>query len=389
MKAAQSCCARSKARIREGGSPAVEVPLMDLKAEYQDLRPQMLEAMDQALSSMQLFLGPNVQALEQEFAQFCEVQHAIGCGSGTDACQLALEAAGVGPGDEVITVGWTFIATIAAIVHLGAQPVLVDIEPTHFNMDPALVEPAITSKTRAIMPVHIYGYPADMGALQKIADKHGLLVIEDACQAHGATLEGKRVGGLGAAAAFSFYLSKALGCYGEGGMITTNDAGLAERVRLLRNHGYTGKYDHGTIGYNSRLDEVQAAVLRVKLARIEDSLARRRHQAELYRERLNGTPLFVPPEEPGYRHCFYMFHVRAPQRDELVTYLQERGISTAQHYVHPVHQQPAVARYGLAECHLPVTEHASQEILILPCHPYLSDEQILYVAEQVREFYGV
>jgi dTDP-4-amino-4,6-dideoxygalactose transaminase len=361
---------------------------MDLKAEYLDLRPQMLEAIDQALTSMQLFLGPNVQALEQEFAAFCGVPHAIGCASGTDACQIALQAAGIGPGDEVITVAWTFIATLAAILHLGAQPVLVDIEPTHFNLDPALVEAAITPRTKALMPVHIYGYPVNMPALQEIADRHGLLIIEDACQAHGATLNGRAVGSLGAAAAFSFYLSKNLGCYGEGGMITTASDAIAEQCRLLRNHGYTGKYDHGVIGYNSRLDEIQAAILRIKLARLEDSLAKRRQQAELYRARLADTPLIVPPEEPGYRHCYYMFHVRAARRDELAAFLSERGIGTAQHYVHPAHHQPALAPYGLNEVSLPVTDQASREILILPCHPYLTLEQIEYVADSIVEFYS-
>ena len=365
----------------------MQVPLMDLKAEYADLRPQVLDAIDRALTSMQLFLGPNVQALEQEFAQFCGVKHAIGCGSGTDACLLSLQAAGIGQGDEVITVSWTFIATIASLVHLGAKPVLVDIEPTHYNLDPAQVEAAITPRTKAIMPIHIYGYPADMGALQKIADEHGLLIIEDACQAHGASYRGQMVGGLGTAAAFSFYLSKNLGCYGEGGMVTTNDDELAERVKLLRNHGYTGKYDHGILGYNSRLDEIQAAVLRIKLARLEAGLVRRRQQADIYHERLSGTPLFVPPEEEGFRHCFYMFHVRAPRRDELMAFLQEREISTAQHYVHPAHRQPALAPYGLDQVSLPVSDQASQEVLILPCHPYLSDEQILFVADSVREFY--
>ena len=366
----------------------MQVPLMDLKAEYLDLRPQVLEAIDQALTGMQLFLGPNVQALEQEFASFCGVKHAVGCGSGTDACQIALQAAGIGPGDEVITVAWTFIATLAAIIHLGAKPVLVDIEPVHFNLDPAQVEQAITPRTRAIMPIHIYGYPADMTALQEIADRHQLTIIEDACQAHGASFQGRQVGSLGAAAAFSFYLSKNLGCYGEGGMITTNDEGIAERVRLLRNHGYTGKYEHAVIGYNSRLDEIQAAILRIKLARLGESLARRRRQAEIYQQRLAGTPLTVPPEEPGYRHCYYMFHVRAPRREALAAFLRDRGISTAQHYVRPAHHQPALAAYGLDQVSLPVTDQASQEVLILPCHPYLSAEQIHFVADSVREFYG-
>ena len=366
----------------------MNVPLMDLKAEYLDLRAEVLPAIDAALTSMQLFLGPNVQALEQEFAAFCGARHGIGCGSGTDACLIAVEAAGIGPGDEVITVAWTFIATIASIVHAGATPVLVDIEPEHFSLDPQKVAEAVTPRTRAIMPVHMYGYPVQMDALRAIAQEHGLLILEDAAQAHGATWQGQRVGSLGNAAAFSFYLSKNLGAYGEGGMLTTNDDELAARARLLRNHGYTGKYEHGVLGYNSRLDEIQAAILRIKLARMEWSLQQRRRQADYYRERLAGSPLKLPLEQPGFRHCFYMFPTRAPRRDELAAFLQERGIATAQHYVLPAHRQPALAARGLDHFDLPETDQASREILILPCHPYLSDEQIAHVADSVLEFYG-
>ena len=361
---------------------------MDLQAEYLDLREEMLAALDQALTSMRLFLGPNVQALEEEFTDFCGVKYAVGCGSGTDACQLALQAAGVGPGDEVITVAWTFIATIASIIHLGAKPVLVDIEPRHFNIDPALVEAAITERTRAIFPVHIYGYPVDLGALREIADRHGLLLIEDASQAHGARWQGKRVGSVGEASAFSCYMSKNLGAYGEAGLVTTNDEGIAEKLRLLRNHGYTSKYEHGLLGYNSRLDEIQAAILRIKLARLEQAMEIRRRQAALYTERLAGTPLVLPYEEPGFEHCWYMYNVRAPRRDELVAHLEARGVATAQHYRLPAHKQAALAPYGLNELSLPESERAAEEILILPCHPYLSEEQIEWVAEGVSEFYG-
>ncbi len=361
---------------------------MDLKAEYLDLREEMLARIDEALSSMRLFLGPNVQALEEEFAAFCGTQYAVGCGSGTDACQLALQAAGVGPGDEVITVGWTFIATIASVLHLGAKPVLVDIEPQHLNMDPSLVEAAITERTRAIFPVHIYGYPVDLGALGRIAERYGVLLIEDASQAHGAEWHGRRVGSVGAASAFSCYMSKNLGAYGEAGLVTTNDAEIAERLRLLRNHGYTGKYEHGVVGYNSRLDEVQATILRIKLARLEQGMEIRRRQAAIYAERLADTPLTLPYEEAGYRHCWYMYNVRAPRRDELVAFLEARDVATAQHYRLPAHKQAALAPYGLNELSLPESERAAEEILILPCHPYLSEEQIEWVAEGVREFYG-
>jgi len=367
----------------------VQVPFVDLKAEYEDLRPQVLEALGQALASMQLFLGPNVQALEEEFAEFCQVEHAIGCGSGTAACQIALEAAGVGPGDEVITVSWTFIATLAAILHTGARPVLVDIEPEHFNIDPQRVAEAIGPNTKAIMPVHIFGYPVDLGALREIAAEHELLIIEDACQAHGATWQGRPVGGLGQAGAFSFYLSKNLGAYGEGGMITTPDDEIAERARLLRNHGYTAdKYEHALIGYNSRLDELQAAVLRIKLAHLPRNLEIRRQQAAIYLEKLADSPLALPAEEADRRPCYYMFPVRAPRRDELADFLRQREIATAIHYVCPAHRQPALKPYGLDKVELPETDRAAQEILILPLHPYLREEQIHYVADSVREFFG-
>lgn len=361
---------------------------MDLKAEYLDLREEMLAKIDEALTSMRLFLGPNVSALEAEFADFCGTDYAVGCGSGTDACQFALQAAGVGPDDEVITVAWTFIATIASIIHLGAKPVLVDIEPAHFNMDPALVEAAITEKTTAIFPVHIYGYPVDLGALQAIADRHGLLLIEDASQAHGATWQGRKVGSVGAASAFSCYMSKNLGGYGEAGLVTTNDEKIAEQLRLLRNHGYSSKYEHAIIGYNSRLDEIQAAILRIKLARLDQTTEIRRGQAALYAQLLADTPLTLPYEEPGFSHCWYMYNVRAPHRDALVQHLEDRGIASAQHYRLPAHKQPALAPYGLNDLSLPESERAAQEILILPCHPYLTEEQIMFVAQAVREFYG-
>jgi len=360
---------------------------MDLKAEYLDLREEILAAIDEALSGMRLFLGPNVEAVEREFADFCGVKYAIGCGSGTDACRLALQGAGVGPGDEVITVAWTFIGTIAAIIHAGATPVLVDIEPEHLCMDPAAVEAALTPRTKAIFPVHIYGHPCDMGALREIADRHGLLLIEDASHAHGAEWQGKRAGSLGEAAAFSCYMSKNLGAYGEAGLVTTNDEAIAERVRLLRNHGYISRYEHSLVGYNSRLDEIQAAVLRVKLARLPESVEKRRRQAEFYRRALADTPLTLPCEAPGLRHCWYMFNTRAPRRDDLAAFLEARGIATGQHYRVPVHRQPALIPYGADRYSLPETDRAAEEILILPCHHYLSDEQIEYVAETIRQFY--
>ena len=366
----------------------MQVPLMDLKAEYEALRPEILEAIDGALDSMQLFLGPNVQALEQEWAELCQVEHAIGVGSGTDALIIALKAMDIGPGDEVITVGWTFIATIEAIILVGAQPVLVDIEPDYFCLNPELLAQAITPRTRAIIPVHIYGHPADMEAINQVAAAHDLKVIEDCAQAHLAGYRGRPVGSLGQCGIFSFYMSKNLAGYGEGGMITTDDGELAEKIRLLRSHGYTSKYEHGLIGFNGRLDELQAAIVRVKLKRLEWGNQRRREQAAKYDELLADLPIALPAVAPNAKHAYHLYTIRTPQRDPLAAHLEEHDIGFATHYRHPAHTQPAGRPYGLHEAKLPETEKAAGEVLQLPLHPYLSDEQIEYVAATVREFFG-
>lgn len=364
----------------------MEVPLMDLKAEYQQLKVELLEAVDNALDSMQLFLGPNVQALEEEFAQFCGVKHAPGVGSGTDALILTLKALGIGPGDEVITVAWTFIATLEAIVHVGASPVVVDIEPDTYCLDPQLIEAAITSNTRAIIPVHVFGHPTDMESINRIARERDLYVLEDAAQAHGAQFHGRPVGGLGDCAAFSFYMSKNVGAYGEGGMVTTNSDHIAEQVRLLRNHGQTEQYEHAIMGYNSRLDEIQAALLRVKLRQLAWGNQQRREQATLYNELLGDCPVTTPVEAAGARHVYHLYTIRTSRRDELAAHLEQQGIGFARHYQAPCHTQPACRPWGLNEAVLPQTEAAAREVIQLPLHPYLSDEQIRYVAATVEEF---
>ncbi len=366
----------------------MQVPLMNLKAEYEALKPEIIEAIDEAISSMQLFLGPNVQALEQEWAELCQVEHAIGVGSGTDALIIALKAMDIGAGDEVITVGWTFIATIEAIVLVGAQPVLVDIEPDYFCLNPELLEEAITPRTRAIIPVHIYGHPADMDAINEVAEAHNLMVIEDSAQAHLARYRGRPVGSLAECGIFSFYMSKNLAGYGEGGMITTADDELAEKIRLLRNHGYTSKYEHALIGFNSRLDELQAAVLRVKLKRLEWGNQRRREQAAVYDELLADLPIALPAVAPHATHAYHLYTIRTSQRDALAAHLEAHEIGFATHYRYPAHTQPACRPYGLHRANLPETEKAAGEVLQLPLHPYLSDEQIQYVAQTVRKFFG-
>jgi len=366
----------------------VQVPLMDLKSEYAALKPQMIEAIDNALSSMQLVLGPNVQQLEQRWAELVGVEYAIGVGSGTDALIIALKALGIGPGDEVITVGWTFIATIEAIILVGAQPVVVDIEPDYYCLNPELLKEAITTRTRAIIPVHVYGHPADMTAINAIAREHNLKVIEDCAQAHMARYGGEAVGSLGDCGIFSFYMSKNLSGYGEGGIITTDDNELASQIRLLRNHGYTSKYEHEVIGYNSRLDEIQAAILNVKLRKLEWGNQRRRELAAIYDEMLADLPLIIPPVAPQVEHVYHLYTIRTPQRDALAAYLEEHDIGFATHYRSPAHLQPACRPYGLYRAELPVTEQAADEVLQLPIHPYLSEEQIEYVAETVRGFFG-
>ncbi len=366
----------------------MQVPLMDLKAEYEVLKPEIIEAIDEAISSMQLFLGPNVQALEQEWAELCQVEHAIGVGSGTDALIIALKALDIGPGDEVITVGWTFIATIEAIVLVGAQPVLVDIEPDCFCLSPELLEQVVTPRTRAIIPVHIYGHPADMDAINQVAAAHDLKVIEDCAQAHLAGYRGRPVGSLGNCGIFSFYMSKNLSAYGEGGMITTDDDGLAEKTRLLRSHGYTSKYEHALIGYNSRLDELQAAILRVKLKRLDWGTQRRREQAAKYDELLAELPIALPAVAPHATHAYHLYTIRTSQREALTAHLEAHGIAFATHYRYPAHTQPACRPYGLHRANLPETEKAAGEVLQLPLHPYLSDEQIEYVAQTVGEFFA-
>ena len=366
----------------------MQVPLMDLKAEYHQLRNELLAAVDGALESMQLFLGPNVQALEKEWAQLCGVKYALGVGSGTDALILALKALDIGTGDEVITTAWTFIATIEAIVHVGARPVLVDIEPANFCLAPQLLEAAISPQTRAIIPIHIFGHPADMDSINQVAQQRNLYVIEDAAQAHGAGYHGQCVGNLGDCAIFSFYMSKNLGGYGEGGMVTTNNAHIAQQVRLLRNHGYTSKYEHALLGYNSRLDEIQAAILRVKLKRLEWGNQRRCEQAALYNELLAECPVITPAEAPGACHVYHLYTIRTSRRDELAAHLEEQAISCARHYQAPVHTQPAYQPWRPGELDLPETEKAAREVIQLPLHPYLSDEQIRYVATAVNQFFG-
>lgn len=359
------------------------IPLIDLKTQYQALRQEVNAAIAAALDSMQLFLGPNVQQLEADFADFCGVQHAIGVANGTEALSLSLRALEVGRGDEVITVSWTFMATIEAIAHVGATPVVVDIDPRTFCMDPRALAAAITHRTRAVIPVHVFGHPCDMDAIVDLCEPRRLKIIEDACQAHGAKWKGERTGSLGDAAAFSFYMSKNLAGYGDGGMVTTKSAEVATRLRALRDHGQAQRGVFGEIGYNSRLDEVQAAILNVKFKRLKQWNEARRRVAERYHELLGKLDLLLPIEAPGAEHVYHLYALRTPKRDQIAAALQAAGIGFATHYKAPPHTHPACQQWNLGQVNLPVTRQCAEEIIELPMYPELTDAQIERVCEVV------
>ncbi len=365
----------------------MNIPLVDLRAQYLPLKDEIFEKTAQILDSMYLFLGENVQGFEVEFAQFCGARHGIGVSDGTSAISIILRALDIGPGDEVITVSHTFIATVEAILLVGARPVFVDVDPETYLMDTTQIEEKITPHTKAILPVHLYGQMADMDSISAIASRHGLKVVEDAAQAHGSEYKGSRAGSLGDAAAFSFYFSKNLGAYGEGGFITTNDDELARKVRMIRDHGSERKYYHDILGCNARLDEIQAAILRTKLPHLEKWNELRRQHAYLYKQLLKGTPVTTPSEHPHNQHVYHLYVIRAPQRDELQTWLKSKGVSSGIHYPVPTHLQNAIKSHGVGVDDLPITERIVGEILSLPMYPELSAEQITYVADSIKAFY--
>jgi dTDP-4-amino-4,6-dideoxygalactose transaminase len=362
-------------------SPAA-VAFNDLRPQYAALRTEIDAAIAGVLARGWFILGPELEAFEAEFAAYCGAEHAVGVGSGTEALHLGLRACGVGRSDEVITVAHTAVPTINAISLAGAKPVFVDIDPTTYTMDPDAAAAAVTRRTRALMPVHLYGHPADMAPLQEIARRHGLRLIEDAAQAHGAEYRGARTGTLGDLAAFSFYPTKNLGAYGDAGMVVTNDPDLAARVRLLRNYGQTDRYRHQIEGVNSRLDEMQAAVLRVKLRHLEGSTEARRQRAARYTARLRGVGR--PVEAPWARHVYHLYVVRVPQRPLVQQALADAGIGTLVHYPVPAHLQPAYTSLGVQRGTLPVTERAADEILSLPHYPEMPLPQVDEVANAIE-----
>jgi dTDP-4-amino-4,6-dideoxygalactose transaminase len=361
------------------------IPLNDLQAQFSSIKPEVMRAIEEVLDTMHLFLGPQNQRFEQTFASYCGCDHGIGLSNGTDAIALALRACHIGPGDEVITVSHSFIATVEAIAQVGATPVFVDIEPDTYTLDWRQLEGALSKHTRAIIPVHLYGHPADMQPILDFAHEHGLRVIEDASQAHGAIYQGKRTGSFGDIACFSLYCSKNLGAYGEAGICLTNDAELAETLRMLRDHGSRVRYQHEILGVNARMDEIQAAILNVKLAHLDCWNAQRQAHAHLYSEQLKEVVEAVPMVRPGASHVFYVYVVQVRERDQILQHLSEQGIGSSIHYPTPIHLQPACQHYGYTRGILPVTEAVCERIISLPMYPELTMEQVQAVINGVKQ----
>ncbi|CUS03412.2 Pleiotropic regulatory protein [Candidatus Promineifilum breve] len=364
----------------------MEIPFVDLRSQYRQIQQEVDPAVLAVMQRGDFILGGAVTEFEREFAAYCGVAHCVGVDSGYSALELIVRAYDIGPGDEVITAANTFIATTLAISNAGATPVLVDCDPLTYNIDATQIEAAITPRTKAIMPVHLYGQMADMDAIRAIARKHNLLVFEDAAQASGARYKGRMAGSLGDAAGFSFYPGKNLGAYGDGGAVTTNDPAIAEKIRLLRNIGQKVKYYHEVKGFNNRLDTIQAAVLRVKLPHLNDWNAGRRRAAATYAALLADLPLVTPTTADYAEHIFHLYVIRMADRDALMEELKGKGIASGLHYPIPIHLQPAYAELGYRRGDFPVTEAYAEEIVSLPIFPELDDEKVAYVAEAVRAF---
>lgn len=361
------------------------IPFLDLKAQYDSIKDEVLNAVSATLASTQFVLGKEVAAFEEEFAAYSGGKFGIGVNSGTSALHLALLAAGIKPGDQVITVSCTFVATVAAIDYAGARPVFVDVDPRTLNMDATQVEAAVTERTRAILPVHLHGQPADLDPILEIARRHRLIVIEDAAQAHAAEYKGRRVGSIGDLGCFSFYPGKNLGAYGEGGMVVTDNEEFAHTIRMLRDWGQERKYHHVLKGFNYRMEGVQGAILRVKLRHLDAWTEARRRHAACYNELLTAVGVRRPVEMPYARHVYHVYAIRTPKRDIVQESLQAQGIQTGIHYPIPVHLQKAYADFGYGVGDLPVTEQASSELLSLPMFAELQDRQIEAVCAAVRE----
>ena len=364
---------------------SLKVPLVDLRVQYLALKPEIMAAFEAVLDDMHLFLGPRLHEFEQTFAAYCGCEYGVGNSSGTDALALALRACGVGPGDEVITVSNTFIATVEAIALVGATPVFVDVDPETYLMDWRQLPSMLSERTRAILPVHLYGHAAEMQPIMDFAHAHGLRVIEDASQAHGATYDGKPVGSSGDIGCFSLYYSKNLGAFGESGICTTNDAELAERMRMIRDHGSRVRYHHEVMGVNARLDELQAAALMVKMPHLARWNSLRQEHAAFYNEQLRDVVESVPVVRSWGTHVYCYYVIQVPERGQFRVEMESRGIGTNIHYPTPIHLQPACIKHGFRSGPLPVTEAAAKRILSLPMYPELTEQQRQLVVDAVKE----
>lgn len=364
----------------------MKIPFLDINAQNAPLRMELEAAIREVIESGAFAGGPFVSQFEEDFAAFCGCRHAIGVGSGTEALWLALLAMGIGPGDEVITVPSTFMATAEAITYCGARPVFVDIDEQTYTMDPSALEEAVTPRTKAIIPVHLFGQTADMDPIMEFAQRHGLRVIEDACQAHGAGYKGRRAGALGHAGCFSFYPGKNLGAFGEAGAVVTDDSDLQEKIRILRDHGQVRKYHHTMIGWNCRMDGIQGAVLRIKLRHLEKGNERRRAHAEHYDRTLRDIgEIIAPVAAPYARHVYHLYAIRVQERDEVMRQLAGKGIGSAIHYPIPVHLQEAYRHLGYGAGSFPVAERCASEFVSLPMFPELTSEQVETTAQGLRE----
>ena len=364
-----------------------KIPFFNFKREHSGIQLEISEAIERVFESGRFVLGDEGAAFETEFSSYIGAKYGIGVNSGSDALFLALKALGIDENSEVITVSHTFVSTVDSIVRCGATPVFVDVEPDTYCINTAKIEEKITQKTKAILPVHLYGHPVDLDEVLKIAKQYDLSVVEDACQAHGTEYKGKKVGSSGNAGCFSFYPVKNLGAYGDGGMVTTNDSSLAERIKLLRNYGQSRKYYHDFVGINSRLDELQAAILRVKLSRLDEWNEKRRRLAQLYKEILEQTDVVLPSERPYVKHVYHLFVIRLARRDNCQRFLQKRGIQTQIHYPIPVHKQKAYAAFQSTR-DLSTTQTICNEILSLPLYPSLNDDEVAYTAGVTKAAIG-
>ena len=362
------------------------VPLLDLTAQFKSIESEIRGAIDRVVTSGRYIGGPEVSEFEKEVGAYCQVPHAIACASGTDALILAMRALGVGSGDEVITPAYSFLASASAVALVGGKPVFVDVEPDTYNIDPTKVERAITPRTKAVIVVHLFGQCADLEAVQAVCKRHRLPLVEDAAQAIGAEWKGRRAGSRGDIGCFSFFPSKNLGAFGDGGLVVSTQAALGDKLRLLREHGAKPKYNHIELGMNSRLDALQAAVLRVKLRHLESWTEGRRRNADLYRERLAGSGAGLPVARPDARHIYNQFVVRSTKRDALREHLTAAGVGTEIYYPKPMHVQPCFSALGNQEGDFPVSEAAARETVALPIYPELTRDQIAYVADRVKEF---